>query len=224
MPTGRRARRRPGRRSQNASNAATTALLKSIDERLLSTQVSMVPDVKDPMPLRVRRDKVYTIEQSVESAIAGQSTMEVDGTLFYTLNLFANLTALTTLFDTYRLVSITVSWVPLNTVPSSSAPVYTATDFDDAISTPITTLLNYDTLKIAPSGIYFERTFTPAMALAAYGGAFTSYAQRKMQWCDCASPGVQWFGLKYGIPPSGSASPPNWQVTSKVVLQFKNPR
>jgi len=201
-------------------------LLRSIDERLLQQQTSAEPNVRDVVLPRLKRDKVYTFCQTVVGfPLASSTTVEVDNSFYFTLGALANATPFETLFDTYRIIGVVVKFFPKNSNVSGTVyapPLYMAIDYDDNSSTTLSTLQGYETLKIAPSGSYFERSLVPRISLAAYSGAFTSYAQATMQWLDCASPNILHFGLKYAFPVGTAVS--YYDVSYTVTIQFRNTR
>jgi len=60
------------------------------------------------------------------------------------------------------------------------------------------------------------------MAVAAYAGSFTSYANMEPQWIDCASPSVQHYGFKCAVNPTGVAM--TFDLIGKIWVQFRNSR
>jgi len=143
-----------------------------------------------------------------------------------------NATALAGVFDRYRIIQCKLAFLPYAqegaiTAGTTAGPAYTVLDYDDANATTITSLLSYDNLKIAPAGCYFERILTPRAALAAFSGSvFTSFAQApSRQWMDVASPNIQYYGVKLGVPiglvPSGTIL---WTTVCTVEIEFAHPR
>jgi len=195
-------------------------------QELLQNQLtSQIPDTPDIRYPRVRRDKVYTLQQSfVGPSIAGSSTLEVDGALTLSLSSLPDAASLAGIFDTYRFVAVKMTFQPSSTTSAAniSAPIYTVLDYDDNTATAITALVQYDTLKVAPPDVYFERVFTPKVATALYSGVFTSFGQAQSQWIDTISNGVLQYGIKWGIPTSAGA--PTWMTTVHCIVQFKNTR
>jgi len=206
-----------------------TKILRDIKELLQNQQTSGEPMTKDVDFPRVRRDKVYRITSSFDYGVITSSTSaEVDGSIVPTLAQFANESSFVTVFDTYRMPYLKVSFQPLTGVTTAnlslnSAPIYTALDYDDAATTAISQLLQYDTLKLAPGGAYFERVLCPRAAIAMFSTVFTSYGQATpQQWVDCQSPNVGFYGVKYGLPVTNEVS--SWRVTVTALLEFKNTR
>jgi len=168
---------------------------------------------------------VYTLQQSfVGPVVAGSATIETDGALSMNLSSLPDASSLAALFDTYRFVAVKMTFQPtvgqINSAVQS--PIYTVLDYDDASATSISALVQYDTLKVAPGNVYFERVWSPRASNALYSGAFTSFGQVADQWIDTASPGVLQYGIKWGIPLSADA--PIWQTVVHTIVQFKNTR
>jgi hypothetical protein len=106
---------------------------------------------------------------------------------------------LTATFDQYRLKAVSVAFMPNvaslgagNTTPR----LWTCIDYDDNNNVARAAIEQYDTCICAPPGTGVVRTLKPRMAVAAYSGAFTSFANMQDQWIDAASPSVQHFGVK----------------------------
>lgn len=195
-------------------------------QRLLTSQLtSAMPDTPDiPYPA-VKRNKVYTLQQSfVGPMISGSSTGETDGNLTLNLSSLPDASSLAAIFDTYRFVAVKMTFQPTSANSSTAigTQIYTAIDYDDNNATAISQLVQYDTLKVAPLGVYFERTFKPRVANALYSGAFTSFGQQQNQWIDTVSNTVQQYGIKWGIPIAVNS--PSWTTTVHCIVQFKNTR
>lgn len=216
-------------RSRGGGQGRNIALLhadnRNIQELLANQLTSSVPDTKDIEYPRIKRNTIHTWQQSyVGPVIQGSATLEVDGVITVALSSFPNGASLAAVYDTYRIIAVKVVFVPVSPLETGnlSAPIYTVLDYDDSTAVAITGLVQYDTLKVSPPDTFFERTFTPAIAVAVYSGAFTSFGQRRLQWLDCSSDGVVHYGLKYAVPSSGNA--PNWQTSVHAIIQFKNSR
>jgi hypothetical protein len=145
----------------------------------------------------------------------------------------------TALFDQYRISRISVSFIP-SRAPTALASTTTdvaqpalqfwyAVDLDDStVVSPLTALMQYENVRCHT----FDGTkpmtvsFKPHIAVAAYSGAFTSYANQSSQWIDCGSPDVLHYGLKYGFPclNSTSASIPYLSIVCTYYVEFKSVR
>jgi hypothetical protein len=159
-----------------------------------------------------------------------QNLVETDGAISFSLSLLSNAGAFSSLFDKYRIVQAKVGFFPYYTEGAvtsgvTAGPLYTVLDYDDGTAVNINGLVNYDNLKVAPIGSYFERVLTPHAALAAYSGVFTSFAQApSKQWIDIASSTVQYYGLKYATPASLVGAQPVFTTLITLELEFCHPR
>jgi len=147
----------------------------------------------------------------------------------YALQYLTSYSEFTALFDQYRIVRVETTFMPTITEISAlgafvNSYLLTAIDYDDANTyATVNDALQVATASITPVTKSVTRGFTPRVALAAYSGAFTSYAQAPPgQWLDCASPGVQHYGLKTAIPLTGSAL--TWRVMHRYYLEFRRVR
>lgn len=219
---------RNGRRTRKRSNPARTDSLLSQLVLLNKQQTTRpAPIIADQMRMsRPSRDKLYTFFSTITGPqLNSSASIEVDGAITTTLSAQANASAWTSLFDAYRCIQVTVCFYPAATPPSSGSegPLYTAIDYDDASTTLLSSLIEYDTLQVVPPGTYFERTFEPRASQAMYSGAFTSFGQLKAPWIDSASPSVVFYGLKYALP-NGTTATNLWNTTVTSVWQFRQVR
>ena len=162
------------KRGSMYSNAQTSLIgsRTGIIERFAKNQTVCITRCRD----------VYT---QVSTAI------DVLGSLYFTLSDLAGYSDMVTMFDEYQLYKVEVTFQPTITQSFSSdrnpGALYTAVDYDDA-ATPgdATVLLQYGTCQISAPQERVTRCIYPRMAVAAYSGAFTSYANMKSQWIDIA--------------------------------------
>jgi len=159
------------------------------------------------------------------NSFASSAAVEVDGVIPIALNNLNGYTSITSLFDAYRIVGARSQFTPTSNTygATATAPIFTVIDYDDNNITAISLLEQYDTLKIAPATSYFERSYKPRPALALSGaGVFTSFGQAPMVWVDSGSPGVAYYGLKYGIPLNAGAV--SWTVLTTLFIEAKSQR
>jgi len=201
----------------------STQVLKDIRESLISTQLSGEPDVKDVILSRPSSKRIYNFEFTQTGNITSSAAVETDGAISFALNNLTGYTSLTTLFDQYRIVGVNIKFIPSQLVYTAAAqPLLTVLDYDDATPIVVSSLYQYDTLKVAPASAYFERSLKPRTAIAAYAGAFTSFGNMSGMWIDSASPGVIYYGVKYGI--LASANAPSWSYLARIHIQTRAQR
>jgi hypothetical protein len=206
----------------------TDSLLKQIVALNKQQTIKDIPDTPDIMWSVLPRHKLYEFHRKQNLGVITPSvTVETDGAYAFSLGSLPDLTEFTALFDTYRIMRIKVAFYPLFVDTSATVaypPIITAIDYDDNNTLAFAVLQEYDTALVSNSGTYFDRVFTPRIALAAYSGTFTSYSQPKAgTWIDCASPNVTHYGIKYAMPISGAANG-TWQVEATYDLQFRDTR
>jgi hypothetical protein len=129
-------------------------------------------------------------------------------------------------FDQYRIQAIRFSIVPQNNAiglvtntTTTLVPLYCVIDYDDA--TALTTAAQAEAynncITLAP-GESLVRTFQPRMAVGAYTGTFSGYANMAPQWIDAVSPLVQHYGIKTFIP--GAAASQTLLQTWQVIVEY----
>lgn len=143
----------------------------------------------------------------------------------------ANANVGTGFFDQYRIEAIRFTLWPQNNAiglvtnsTTSLVPVYLVIDYDDSTNLgSIAAAESYSNCVVVHPGQSFERVFKPRMALAAYSGAFTSYANVADTWIDAASTSVQHYGIKYAIPgiTTGQTQYQSWDVHIEYFIRFR---
>ena len=149
----------------------------------------------------------------------------------------------TALFDAYRINKVVLKITPFctsSTTQSTAANLgqvscllHSVVDRDDATlptasSTGINELREYPAMKTtnmyANGGRAIKIKYVPRIAMAAYSGAFTSYARSKAnQWLDCNSTTIQNYGIKGVFETIGNGTIQNmyFQIEAKYYLSFK---
>jgi hypothetical protein len=135
-------------------------------------------------------------------------------------------------YDQYKLLAVRVSIVPQNNavglVTNSTTglvPLYCVIDYDDAtVLTTAAQAEGYNNCITLGPGESLIRTFRPHMAIAAYSGSFTSYANAEPMWIDAASNTVQHYGIKVFIPATTAAQTllQTWNVIIEYAWALKN--
>jgi hypothetical protein len=178
--------------------------------------IERITDVKKQKPLF--RTITYQTIVNASSAIQGFS---------YTFCLnntdTTSKTALQSLFDQYRVMHYTVSWIPAVTdfVATSSATasstyaaaaplIWSALDFDDAYAIPtLSTIAAYSTVRYAPVTQTMRRTVQPVLRgqYSTDGSGISFFTLKGSQsWVDLNATDTQWLGQKWliaGVPGIG---------------------
>lgn len=147
------------------------------------------------------------------------STLDTFRSFTFTFSDLYDASELAAVFDQYRLDRVDWRITPSITESLSSTPVvgtiYTCYDYDDANTfSSITDVYDYaNAVSWKPTDVA-QGSLVPHFAYGAYSGVFTSFANKKPDWIDCASPGVQHFGLKLAATPTGTA------VTYRITCRY----
>jgi len=200
---------------------------KSMMKELLSFQRQQVrfgapttPDIMYPLI----KQHTYSVSVAYTIGSLNVGTTSTAGAYSFTLNSLPSVAAFSGCFDRYKVLEWNIQFNPVSqaTYPSSG-PLYTAIDYDDA-NTPTSEIAQRDTALAVPIGVYFERTLAPRLALSAYSGAFTSFANASgaATWIDVASPGTQFYGIKFFSTTTNATAVSVYTVSARVHLIFKN--
>lgn len=182
---------------------------------------------------------IHKFVQTVPGVLCYNDPVTANGFGFkFTLADLSQQSTFTDLFDQYRITKIECSLMPravtthLSGTAIGTTPTYMyyAVDYDDGNApTTVGELQQYGncrTICMTP-GTVKHISFKPHVAMAAFSGAFTSYANMTNQWLDCASPSVQHYGLKVIFPPGGAGvgvGSVAFDMVFKYYLSFRNVR
>jgi hypothetical protein len=220
----RNSRRLLNKRARPRNGAMLDVQHQIADNTQAAAAVSM-PRVRDAQLMRAPRNKCYLFERSIQGPTIVNATAPLDtfGALSYRLSDFTDYTEFTLLFDQYRILQFQFVFTPTSN-NNYAGTLATVIDLNDGtVPVLMNALYQYPTLMLSRPGQLVTRTFQPQVALAAYSGAFTSYANRGAQWIDSQSPSVFHYGLKYGITGiSGQPSTAQYVVITRAVIQCRN--
>jgi hypothetical protein len=168
--------------------------------------------------------KVFSFVESAtqESAFSTSTTVPIATGTFFSLSGLPNATAYASLFDQYRICQIELWALPTGSAAVEQTGLFkSVVDYDNTATTATTSFFDgYSNTHTSTLANGHYRRYTPHVAIAAYSGAFTSYANRSMQWIDCASTTVQHYGVKYYTDVTSSVVPID--LVYRVWIQFRN--
>lgn len=151
-------------------------------------------------------EQVIHMTKIVEASnIVTSTTVNTFPSYFFTFSQIADYTELAGVFDQYRIDRVDARIVPAVTENLSSTAVigrnYSAIDLDDSNAfTSMTDPLDYSNALVWEVNDPMQISFVPHFAYGAFAaGVFSSFANSPPRWIDCASPGVQHYGLKLAM-------------------------
>lgn len=154
-------------------------------------------------------NQVYKFVQQVSIGTnASSTTLNVFTGTFFTLSQIDQVAQLQAVFDQYRIDEIEFWIWPRAGNQNVGASVdqgllASVVDYDDASSlSSFASALDYSNVCVTSGRDGHYRRFKPHVAVAAYSGAFTSFANEESPWLDMASPGVQHYGVKTAWTPT----------------------
>jgi hypothetical protein len=181
-----------------------------------------------PMPPTGAFDnKIYnTIDNYyLASVLTTSSTVPTNVSLNFVGSSFSNFANLSSAFDQYRITAIEFTLLPQISVPSSTITghIFSVIDYDDSnpILTP-TDALQYSNVITSDYASTLVRSFRPHIAISAYNGSFSGFANADMQWIDSATSDVQHYGVK--IVATVTGLPLSYDMAVKAHFQYRNPR
>lgn len=144
----------------------------------------------------------------------------------FSLDQVTNYTEFTNLYDQYRIKRVDIQMRRMGNSESTAAidgVIYVAPDYDDVAATAVAALQQYPAVQCLNWDEGCQIELYPRIAMAAYAGAFTSYANVAAGWIDCNSPSVAHYGLKIAANGFGGV-PQKWEITATYHLEFRSPR
>jgi hypothetical protein len=194
---------------------------------------SKVWSLADPMPkseMWVPEDQIFRVTFNVEVVgnFSSSTTVPVYSNTEWALVNFPNYTDLTTVFDQYRIVDAEYWLLPRTAFGASASSNYglltSCVDYDDSANLASVNDGLGHTNSVTTSGNQGHyHHFKPRFAMAAYSGAFTSYANMpSTTWIDCGSPSVKYYGVKTAITATDLVY--TFDLLQKMVVEFRNKR
>jgi hypothetical protein len=166
------------------------------------------------------------------SQLVATPTAGANLTYYFQLSNLANATSFENVFDQYRIVAIRQTVRPDNNAvglvtnsTTSLVDLYWVIDYDNTSNLGSTgAAISYDNCMILAPGESGSRTFCPRIAVAAYSGAFTSFANMQDSWIDSASPNVQHYGTKFYVPGATAAQTllQSWEIRTEYWVEFRS--
>jgi hypothetical protein len=156
--------------------------------------------------------QVVRFQKIVEgSTIVTNTVTPTFKSFFFTASDILDFNDLASVFDQYKLEYVEARLVPNITEAISSTPLsaknYSCIDYDDANAfTSLNDPVQYSNCHVWEPTDPIQVAIQPRFAYAAFAtGVFSSFANSKPRWIDCASPGVQHYGLKFAFGPGTTA-------------------
>jgi hypothetical protein len=159
---------------------------------------------RPPLVRAPTNNSEFRVVQSYElnALLTASNAVTTFGAVNFMVSSLDQIASLTNVFDQYRIERIEAWLIPRITNVQTSPLLNTGLfhsviDFDD--STVLTTVgqaLDYANCVVSSGTDGHYRTWVPHVAMAAYSGVFTSFANVESPWIDAVSTGVQHYGLK----------------------------
>jgi len=185
--------------------------------------------LSDAMRLPVLTNQVFGNILTYETGLVSSSVSVISaGTVVPVLTNFSGYADLIGAFDQYRILMIEIVLRPQSNTNTAATSNYgelaTVLDYDDgtALST-FSAAIQYQNCIVTPGYEQVRRCFKPRVALAAYSGTFTSYANSPGEtWIDSSSTGVKFYGMKYVWTTTSVVC--TYDMVVRAHIQWKNTR
>jgi len=184
------------------------------------------------LPAMLLPNKDNTVVNFSQIYNVGTILSSSGGPTFYSyafnINSLDQLSALTSLFDQYRIIMVEVVTIPHTSATTSSSgnpgQLISVVDYDDANSfSSVAQAYDYENAIIGNGTSQHYRRFQPHAAYALYApSTFTSFGNIASPWCDAASPSVAHYGVKFAWTTTDSQYSQDVEV--RLHTQWRNTR
>lgn len=176
---------------------------------------------------------IYPFRQIVSNtAIVSSTTLVVSTSFVFKLSDLPQYTTFTSMFDTYRILSVNIKFIPRTNIDAGvngnaySTTMFYAIDYDDInVLGTISALQEFGGCKAISSHKTFSVTIHPKVARTIFqGGVSSAYEEPKSGvWIDAAYPNVEHYGLRTMIPPvSGATGAVTYDIVRTFMIQMKH--
>jgi len=172
-----------------------------------------------------------SIISSTPAAVAGTPIFNT-GSYNFQLSGIDLVSTYSALFDQYRIVAVDIRFRPQFNIDQAAAvnsnlgEFMTVIDYDDSTALSSWSAGRaYENNKVTNTMTEHHRMFKPHVAVAAYQGALTAFANFTSPWIDVAYPNTQHYGVKWAF--SGGYNTTvlaSYSVDAYLMVEFKSIR
>jgi hypothetical protein len=214
-------KRQPTQRPKRKTNRGVRGERLPGDGRTFSNITAMPKSITPPQ-------LTYRMSQSYEALSAFSSSSSLNQFLSYTFSFGAidQSASLVNIFDQYRIREVEFWLIPrINGVLTTSygGLLSSVIDLDDStlLSQP-NQAGDYASCVTTESTQGHYRRFKPHAAIAAYSGAFTSFANQQSPWCDTSSPSIVHYGIKLAL--TVHSTQVVYDINTRLHMEFRSVR
>lgn len=185
---------------------------------------------KRKMPLFRPLGRNTVVTRGVFLGNLTSSTVPTFSSYQFALSDLPNNSEFTNLFDEYRILKVSIMFIPYlistNTSANNPVPIFAyVVDKDDA-GTPssLNDLLQYPACKVQSVLRRASVKFVPRISAAVYGGPATTSYGSKVMWLDCSNSGVPHYGLKVHIGSTTAGAVFGHQIYAKYTIGLRGVR
>lgn len=228
---------RSRRRSRRRRNQSGASVLHQIEENTRQALDRAPPLARDKLPMQLSTRRVYTIKRSsVGPTISGSTSGSTFGAANFTLAQFDSTSEIAENYQLYRIIEITVKFVPAapfvnsidgaNTQPADFGHFHTAIDqHNDNVPISMAELEEYKTHQVVRSGQFVSRCFVPRTLGRCFGGVTDAfYAMPAGVWMSTDYSDAHYYGIKWALSQIVGLSNGSTFYTVQIdaVIQGKN--
>jgi len=166
----------------------------------------------------------FTQSYFVTGILTTSGTLDTFYATYFTSANIDQFSSFAAVFDQYRFDVIEVWIMSEQNFQTNTTDYATVIDYDDvnALTTYQEALDYSNVIESQYLDGHYHR-FVPHCAVASFSGAFTSYANIASPWIDCASTGVQHYGIKMAAKVNTVATS-RFDMRVRITASFRNVR
>lgn len=207
-------RNRKGGRRRRGGQTQLNTTLKQIETNTRTERPYDPPSVSDKIPMQLSNKKVVTFKRSTVGPTISVSTSSTTfgGSAYYLASFDPN-SEIQFTYSFYRIIEITVKFVPTNTfvnvfdesndAVADLGHTHTVIDtsaYGSTVPISIAELEQYKTHQVVPTGKPFSRTWTPHAAIRVYGGLTDGYAMAPSgMWMAANTNDIEYYGIRWAL-------------------------
>jgi hypothetical protein len=207
-------------------------LLKQAVDIQKTQQLSPLPQVDDVPKLTLKSNKVYTFQRSERRGVIYAHQSSQSTPLIFTLKDVKNWQEFAGIFDEYKIVQVTVKFVPTAVLNNSDvvSPLCTTVEVEDpTFDVSYDDMREYETYRVHPAAVYAERTLSPVHLVSSYSvktdnGVSTQVPGKSVSnsWCRTADSTIEWLGLRWGLGASSDITTRMYNIQVDYILSFRS--
>jgi len=164
----------------------------------------LLPNIKN----HISNTQTVTIQSmfAVQAWFSTSTTVNTSTATYFQISNTPSFSSMSAVWDQYRIDLLEFWLLPrqqiIDTNGVNPGQIVSAIDLDDNSNVAFPALSGYQSAIVTSGTVGHYHRWQPHAAIAAYSSTFSSFANVKSPWIDCANGNVQHYGCKIAATPS----------------------